>query len=193
MVTITGTKPSKSDSSGKKTNSERYSVFAPIPDTFSISANNEVNETWDWFKIKSKILQTALPTVGVNIDRGIAERSFWRAINNTEVTLELSFEAFDSGLVDVVIPIKSMFEMFMPQETTYNALGFDFAAWKAPHQANIRIGKIVTFNNVIVKNVTANFRNTLDNDFNPMSATCSITFIPQDPLGSSGYTRLFGG
>lgn len=194
LVTITGRRHEREDKEGKnKSNSETIEIYAPIPDTFTIGANNEVNETWDWFKIKSKVLQTVAPTVGYNIDRGIAERSFWRAINNTEITLDLSFEAFESGLVDVVTPIKTMFEVFMPQETAFGKKGLSFAAWRAPHMANVRVGKILTLNNVIVKNITANFKNTLDADFHPMSATCSITFIPQDPIGSGGYSNVFQG
>jgi len=166
-------------------------VQAPLPEAITFSIGNEVNETFDFFKIKSKLIQTFGGSANLNFDRGISERQYWRSIINQEFTIEMKFDAYYSGKVDVVLPIKRLLLMASPVEN--NAFGGTVikdldAFWSGPPRVNVAFGSLIKFSSVWIKNVTPTFSNKLDNNFDPMSATVSVTLITQDPVG---YRNIF--
>ena len=75
---------------------ETEGVRAPLPETFSISTGNEVNQLFDIFKFGTKIAQFS-GLVNANYDRGFSERNYWRSIENQELTVELEFNAYYSS------------------------------------------------------------------------------------------------
>lgn len=165
-------------------------VKAPLPENITFGTANEVNQTWDFWKFKSAIVQTAAPTIGKNFDRGISERFFWRSIENKEITMELSFAAYYSGLIDVVQPINDLMILGAPVENSLaggpNDLMYIDAHWDAPPLITVHVGKLLYFTNAIIKDINVSFSNKLDNEFYPMSAQVSVTFITSDPIGYAG-------
>ena len=165
-------------------------VKTPLPETITFGIGNEINQTWDFMKFKSAIIQTAAPSIGKNFDRGISERFFWRSIENKEITLELNFAAYYSGLIDVVQPINDLMVLGAPIESSFtggpNDLIYIDAFWNAPPLITVYVGKLLYFTNAIIKDITVAFSNKLDNEFYPMSAQVSVTFITSDPIGYAG-------
>lgn len=160
-------------------------VEAPLPESLPFSVGNEVNELFDIFKFKSQIIQFASAgAVRKNFDRGYTERQFWRSIINQDFTVELKFEAYYSGLVDVVNPIKNLFALSLPVERARaNTYEWAIGHWDAPPLISVRFGNIIWFQDVLVKNIAVNWSNKLDNNFDPMSATVSMTMITENPYG----------
>jgi len=154
-------------------------VSAPIPEGFSWGIGNEVNQPWDFTKFKSSIIQTAAPSVGKNFDRGVGERNFWRSIENKDMSVTLDFNSYYSGLVDVVQPVTDLMTLAAPVET-------NVFTWNAPPLLTVRVGDLLRFENVIIKDVSVAYSNKLDADFNPMSAQVSVTFVTTDPIGYNG-------
>ena len=179
------------DTTNYRDRMNRLTVVAPLPETVTISTGNEVNAPWDFMKFKSTVIQTIAPSLGKNFDRGVSERQFWRSIENQEMTIELTFNAYHSGQVDVLTPIQNLMFMGAPKETSAFGGRTDSPVlldehWDAPPLVNIAFGDFFYFRDVIFKNVSATFSNKLDNNFDPMSGTCSITFIPSNPTGYHG-------
>jgi len=170
-------------------------VKAPLPESIQFFTSNEVNETFDFFKMRSKLLQTFSQGAEINIDRGLAERSFWRSINNQDITFELNFDMYYSGEVDVVLPIKRLLLMSSPIEKQSKAIAERTEAfgvpgaenlgnyWAAPTNPKIIVGDIYQLEEVLIKNVNVTYSNKIDRDGNPISAVASITIITREPMG----------
>lgn len=163
-------------------------VRAPLPESIPFLVANETNETFDFLKIRSKLVQVASGGAEINIDRGIAERQFWRGIINQELTYELNFEAYYSGEIDVVIPIKNLLMMSAPVEKSATIVG---RYWSAPNNPEIIVGDLYTLNEVLIKNVNVTYGNKIDRAGNPISAVVSITLITRDPMGRNGINANF--
>ncbi len=172
-----------------------FVVKAPLPDSIPFFTSNEVNETFDFFKMRSKLLQTLSQGSEINIDRGIAERSFWRSINNQDITFELGFEMYYSGEVDVVLPVKRLLLMSAAIEKQSKAIAERTKAfnvegaenlgnyWAAPSTPKIIVGGIYQLDEVLIKSVNVTYSNKIDRDGNPISAVASITVITREPMG----------
>lgn len=180
--------------------SERYAntikVRAPLPETLSLSVQNEVNQMFSVFQVKSDILQYLGGGMGKNFDRGYSQREFWRGPENADITVELHFNAYYSGYIDVMKPTQDLLLLGASRESSFNGgeegvlwLGLD-EFWSAPPKVILKFGDYFTHNNMIIKNVEVSYGNKLDNEFNPMSAVASVTMVPTDPMG---FASMFGG
>jgi len=158
-------------------------VRAPLPESIPFSTGNDIDETFDFFKLASKLAQSVGVASGVSIDRGLAEQQQWRGIINQEFSMDLQFQAYNSGKDDVVIPVKTLLLMSSPEPTTANLKVGTKKLWLAPPRVSIKFGNIITLTSVWIKTINVQFSNKLDDNYDPMSATVSITFIPRDPLG----------
>jgi hypothetical protein len=178
-----------------------FVVKAPLPDSIPFFTSNEVNETFDFFKMRSKLLQTFSQGAEINIDRGLAERSFWRSITNQDITFELNFDMYYSGEVDVVLPVKRLLLMSSPIEKQSKAIAertevFNIEGaenlgnyWSAPSNPKIIVGDIYQLEEVLIKNVNVIYSNKIDRDGNPISAVVSITVITREPLGRGAINK----
>jgi len=169
-------------------------VRAVLPETFGFGTANEVNELFDIFKFKGKILQFS-GLVEANYDRGFSERSYWRSLQNQELTVELEFNAYYSGKLDVVEPVQNLMLLAAPVETLGSATSGNVTSawgWNAPPKVTITFGRILYFTDVIIKSVNVAFSNKLDANFDPMSATVTMTYIPANPIGYAGIRGAGG-
>src|SRR4030066_442743 len=185
----------RGDEMGPKNHIEKnrgVRVSAPLPENIPFAVGNEVNEIFDFLKIRSKAVQLLTGgAVRTNIDRGLAERQFWRGIINQDISVDLNFNAYYSGKRDVVDPVGTLLLMAAPVESSVTG-GKDglLTYWKAPPRIAIRFGSILWFSNCIIKNVNVQWSNKLDSNFDPLSATVNVTFITEDPMGySTIYTQ----
>jgi len=171
-------------------------IKAPLPETFSFGTVNEVNELFDIFKFKSQAVQfISGGLVNANYDRGFAERSFWRSLQNQEMTVELEFNAYYSGAIDVVEPVQNLMLLAAPVETLGTATtGKATSAWgwNSPPHCTITYGRILYFTDVLIKSVSVVFSNKLDANFDPMAATVTLTYIPANPIGYAGIRGATG-
>lgn len=173
---------------------EKHGIKAPLPETFGFSTANEVSELFDFFKFAGKIKQT-LGFVGSNYDRGFSERSYWTGLANQDITFELEFNAYTSGALDVVEPVQNLMLLSAPVETLGSATHGNITSawgWNQPPECTITFGKILYFTDVLIKNVSVVFSNKLDSNFDPMSATVSITCITKNPIGYAGIRGATG-
>ena len=169
-------------------------IKAPLPETFGFGTANEVNELFDIFKFKSKIAQLS-GLVTANYDRGFSERSYWRSLQNQEISVELEFNAYYSGAIDVVEPVQNLMLLAAPVETLGSATTGNATSawgWNAPPHCTITYGRILYFTDVLIKSVNVVFSNKLDSNFDPMSATVTLTYIPANPVGYAGIRGAGG-
>jgi hypothetical protein len=162
-------------------------VEAPLPDNLPFTIANEINQPFDFMQVGGKLLQLAQPYKRVNINRGLAERQFWRAIENHELTVDLTFEAYYSSLIDVVNPVKLLMLMAAPVEDSVIAGGSEMVFfdgyWTAPPRITVSFGNFLLLPKVLLKAVNVNWSNKLDDQQLPLSATVSVTMITEDPMG----------
>jgi len=163
-----------------KNNASSHEVRAPLP-TIPFSSGNEIDESFEYLKLVNKIAQSLGGARGISVDRGIAEEMHWKGITNQEFAVELKFDAYNSGKDDVVIPIKKLLMMATPEPSSIP--GVSKKLWIGPPTVSIRFGNIVTLMKCWIKNVNVQFSNKLDDNFDPLSATVALTFIPYDPIG----------
>ena len=171
-------------------------IKAPLPETFSFGTANEVNELFDIFKFKSQAIQFfSGGVVNANYDRGFSERSYWRSLQNQEMSVELEFNAYYSGAIDVVEPVQNLMLLAAPVETLGTATTGNATSawgWNAPPHCTITYGRILYFTDVLIKSVNVVFSNKLDSNFDPMSATVTLTYIPANPVGYAGIRGATG-
>jgi len=175
---------------------ETVGVKAPLPETFGFGTANEVNEIFDIFKFKSQAIQLlSAGALHANYDRGFSERNYWRSIQNQEISVELEFNSYYSGAVDVVEPVQNLMLLAAPVETIGSATtGKATSAWgwNEPPNVTITFGRILYFTDVLIKSVNVIFSNKLDANFDPMAATVTMTFIPANPIGYAGIRGTGG-
>lgn len=175
---------------------ESIAVKAPLPENISLRIGNEVNQLFSAFQLKSDLVQLAGAT-GVNVDRGFSQREYWRGPENSEMSVELHFNAYYSGYIDVMRPTQKLLLLGASRETSFQGgekgTGFigDFdEIWGQPTKAIVMFGNYFYHNNMIIKSVEVSYSNKLDNEFNPMSAVVNVTMIPTDPMG---FAVMHGG
>lgn len=177
-------------------------VKAPLPETLSISVQNEVNQLYSAFQFKSDLIQFLGGGVGKNFDRGYSQREYWRGPENADISIELHFNTYYSAFIDVMKPTQDLLLMGSSRETSLQGgekggapLGLD-EIWAAPQNVIVYFGKYFSHNSMIVKSVEVSYSNKLDNEFYPMSATANITMTPSDPMAfavMAGGSSKFGG
>ena len=160
---------------------ENTEVFAPLPETVTIGMANQVGQTWDFWKVLKNIA-VAGGTFGVNANKGIAERQFWQEIELKDVTLELSFVAYESAHDDVFLPCQQLLRYTAASDMGQSSLEL---TWRRPVYVDVVIGRIAKYHECIIKSTDINFSNKLDAGGYPISATVTITFITRDPMGYS--------
>lgn len=164
---------------------ENVIVRAPLPETITIGMANQVGQTWEFWKVVKTALAIGSTTAGYNVNKGIGERQFWEEIEPKEVSLELSFNAFNSAKDDVYLPTQYLLKLAAASD-----IGNSIAdlTWRRPPFIDVRIGRISKYYNCIIKSVDINYTNKLDPDGFPIAAVAAITFITRDPVG---YSWLF--
>ena len=198
-------------------NSESYQehmnairVRAPLPETFGFGLANNVDQVFSSFQAVKQLVTSSAALTHMNTNRGFSERVYWKNVENQEITLELTFNAYYSGLVDVVKPVNELMLLASAVENHMGEAiyvegesGFLTTAsevltgyWNAPPRITVLMGDVLYFTDCWVKSINVNFSNKLDNEFNPMSATVSISFMTEDPVGyvgMRGYSSDFSG
>lgn len=174
-----------SDTMGPKHLRKKYAgmkVEAPLPETFNFSVGNEVNQTFDIMKFKKFFIGGAASLANKNFDRGYTERLYWRSIAIQDFTIEMSFDAYYSGKVDVILPTKKLILMATPV-ANQTKLGETLTGyWDGPPRVNIAYGNVIWFESCWIKSVNINYSNKLDNNFDPLSATATVNFVTQNPM-----------
>lgn len=187
--------------------SERYVnrivVKAPLPETVSLSVQNEVNQLYSSFQFVNNIIQFASGGIGKNFDRGYMERQFWRGPETADISIELHFNAYYSGYVDVMRPTQDLLLMGSSRETSIQGgeagglVGGIDEIWTAPSNTILYFGNYFSHSSMIIKSVEVGYSNKLDNNFHPMSAVANITMTPSDPMAfaimAGGSTKYGGG
>lgn len=179
-------------------------ISAPLPETFSISNGNQLDQTFSWFQIKDTLLRYSavlsggyVGSVNRSYARGLAERQFWSGPDNSEFSFDMEFVAYKSGLEDVVKPTKNLLLMSAAQERglksdngadlgIYSSIG---SWWDAPPLVHVRFGRVLTLPRVWIKNVNVSYSNKLDDHFQPLSATATVVVVPRDPYGANAYNK----
>lgn len=172
---------------------DRKQILAPIPEQVAISTGNAYDQTFDILQFKQTVVNWISKGAGKKFTRGISERQYWDGIENQEITLELEFAAYNSGYWDVVVPCRNLMMLATPTErgstdiSTNDVEGIEnlTAHWDEPPHIMVSIGDFLTLNNVGISNCSVSFSNKLDNEFMPLSATASVSFVMIDPFGSN--------
>ena len=160
-------------------NMENTAVRAPLPEAITIGLGNVVGQTWDFWKIVKGGAVTSA-TLGVSANKGVAERQFWQEIEPKDVTTELTFNAYRSAKDDVYLPCQMLLKYAAASDASNSVLDF---SWRRPAYIDVRIGRIATYYECIIRSVDVVYSNKIDTEGYPISATVSLTFITRDPIG----------
>lgn len=187
-------------------------VNAPLPDSYGVSTAGQLEQTFSWLQLKDTIARygavldpTSTLSANRSYARGIAERQYWSGPDNSEFSFDLKFTAYHSGMADVVIPTRNLLLLAAPVASGIDLLDggvfgnggantsglgalTSFAAWwNSPPIVHIKFGNVFSLPRVWVKSVSVTYSNDLDNEFQPLEATASLTVVPRDPYSAGDF------
>ena len=197
-------------------------VTAGLPDGHGVSVGSTFTDPFNKNVGDSSKLQglatRAATFLGVSRKPGaMATSIYYEGPEPTEISFELNFESFYSAKDEVIIPVMNLMMMGVGREYGLDHITemYDFfdqfidaindvdesltdriGVIKGPEICRVRMGKTTVFDRCYISSVAPTFSNVLDNQFLPVSATCSITVKlernPTQESVASMFRQSFG-
>ena len=118
-----------------------------------------------------------------------SSRRMWKSTSPVTLTLPLRFEAAENTFNEVVEPCMKLNRMALPSDGGIGLFGIKLLNPPGPspftlpgettnpgEKITINVGTYLTFNQVVVENVTVTYNKKLDTEGYPISADVAITF-----------------
>lgn len=94
----------------KPVGNESLSVVAPLPENFGFTVGSEFTSPFD-AQFVSGAFQKAAAVSGVSSKLGVSTKKLYSSPEPTEISFDMQFEAYNSAMDDVMIPIIKLMSM----------------------------------------------------------------------------------
>ena len=207
--------PTVANSKGHKTT---YRIEAPLPESFGVGIGAEISSPFSGYAAEGTLANLASNFLKVSSKTGLITKKLYLGPDQPDINLDLKFEAYYSGLEEVIMPVMNLQLMAAGYNGTLtealekadqtlsdkflatlndatggnNANVTDLVRYiEAPGLITIIVGGVYVLRNVFISSIQPSFSNVLDADDYPMSAEVSISITPQDPLTKGDIAKMY--